>query len=407
MAITKITKGINAGNYRVRIQPKDPVTKLPIHVPSKVAPTRQKAKELERSMWGEYEDKKSIPASFDNDSFAELFEQFCKDENEAGRWTNTTYLDWKYTCRLVKKYFGKMKLQDVTESHIRRFARSYIKDHNAWVSRNSTIDRRLQHLRTYFSGLIEKGIIKINPVPKNALHKFFRLDEFTVPDEKYVFTEDEVKNIKERILEELKSLSPSYWGSRIAILIALDTGMRPQEIQALKWNQLINDGNFKVFQINDSWNEKLHRLNGHLKSRVPGFTRLTLPISKEVEEILNIYLQKQKDILNEKEITNTNGFILLNLRDKRLTQLGYPIGQANMNNIIKKVAKLVNVNNQDKQISMYTCRHTKATKLGNTPGMSYPWAASRLGHTVEMFMKRYVHVDKDRSQQMLELVTLA
>ena len=52
---------------------------------------------------------------------------------------------------------------------------------------------------------------------------------------------------------------------------------------------------------------------------------------------------------------------------------------------------------------MYTCRHTVATKLGNTPNMSYPWAASRLGHSLQMFMRTYVHPDKDLDQSMLEL----
>lgn len=42
-------------------------------------------------------------------------------------------------------------------------------------------------------------------------------------------------------------------------------------------------------------------------------------------------------------------------------------------------------------ISMHTCRHTVVTKLGYTPELSYPWVASRMGHTVKMFMKTYVH----------------
>lgn len=45
-----------------------------------------------------------------------------------------------------------------------------------------------------------------------------------------------------------------------------------------------------------------------------------------------------------------------------------------------------------------------ATKLGNTPGMPYPWAANRLGHSVKTFMRTYIHVDEDRNEEMLKLI---
>ncbi|WEV70895.1 hypothetical protein OZY43_00160 [Lactobacillus sp. ESL0785] len=72
--------------------------------------------------------------------------------------------------------------------------------------------------------------------------------------------------------------------------------------------------------------------------------------------------------------------------------------------LIKNICDRVRTDSNGLNISMYTCRHTVATKLSNTPGMSYPWAASRMGYMVKMFMKTYVHVDEDRNIEMSDLV---
>ena len=236
------------------------------------------------------------------------------------------------------------------------------------------------------------------------LTKFFRRDEMNAPVKKYVFTNNEINVLKDRIYRELGVTRISYWTTRIAILIALDTGMRPQEIQALKWSQITNDGSFKVFRINDSWNEKEKHLNGHLKSRPHGESRLTLPLSEPLLQLLNKFRHCQLELLKENGLTNFNDRILLNITDYHLCALGYPITQKSMNDMLKQLSKKVGVNNQNLNISMYTCRHTVATKLGNTPGMSYPWAASRLGHSLKMFMRTYVHVDEDRNEEMLRLI---
>lgn len=181
--------------------------------------------------------------------------------------------------------------------------------------------------------------------------------------------------------------------------------MRPQEIQALKWNQIINDGKFKVFQINDSWSEKEKHLNGHLKSRPRGEFRLTLPLSEPLLQLLNKFHYHQLELLKENGLVNVNERIMLNFSDYSLCSLGYPVTQKSMNEMLKKICKKVNVQNNNLNVTMYTCRHTVATKLGNTPGMSYPWAASRLGHSLKMFMRTYVHVDEDRNEEMLDLIS--
>lgn len=106
--------------------------------------------------------------------------------------------------------------------------------------------------------------------------------------------------------------------------------------------------------------------------------------------------------MREKGIKNHNKFILLNLNDYRVAKLGCPVTQASLNEMLIKLGNEADITApKEMQWSMYSLRHTVATRLGNTAGMSYPWAAARMGHTLEEFMQTYVHVDQDRSLEML------
>ncbi|MGN8722555.1 tyrosine-type recombinase/integrase [Lactobacillus amylovorus] len=406
MAITKIKNGRNVGKYRVRIQPKDEITGKVISIPSKVTKTksRKEAKELEEKMWVEYRTHQGLGLSTLNQTLYDGLSAFVKEEYDSGRWSSySTYRDWKYTVKLVGKYFGKQKIRDVKEKNIRSFAREYVRLHKTTVAPHTTIDRQLQNLRCYFEGLKDYGLSR-NPVPIKPLTKFFRKDEMSIAEKKYVFSKKEITSLKDTIIQELLSYNIRYWVSRIAIAIAIETGMRPQELQALTWDEIVNDKEYKVFRINDAWNEKEKRLNGHLKSRRRGEYRLTLPLSKQLLTLLETFRYHQRQYLLEHGLSNDKNRILLNLTDYRLCSLGYPISQKSMNEMIKRLSSKIKVDNGALRISMYTCRHTVATKLGNTPGISYPWVADRLGHSTKMFIRAYVHVDEDRSDTMLSLV---
>ena len=89
-------------------------------------------------------------------------------------------------------------------------------------------------------------------------------------------------------------------------MIALETGMRPQEIQGLKWSNLYADGKYQAFNINNSWNEKEKQFNGHLKSRRKGVFRLTLPLPRPLLQLLDKFHHCQNKFIYEHDLTNKN-----------------------------------------------------------------------------------------------------
>lgn len=76
------------------------------------------------------------------------------------------------------------------------------------------------------------------------------------------------------------------------------------------------------------------------------------------------------------------------------------MNQRSLNPMLQKICKKLGIVNGNRHLSFYSFRHTICTKLANTPNMSYPWAASRMEHSVEMFMRTYVEADRDRNQEM-------
>lgn len=408
MSIQLIKAGKNKGHYRVRIQPVNHLTGKKVSIPSQVTKTcdHHDAELLENKMWMAYRGQKDLREHKLDQPVATEFHNYVNECRKLGKWSSSTAYDWQYTAKLVKHYFGREKIKDVRESDVSAFAHHYVREHNTKVSKHSTVDRQLQNLRCFFSKMERYGL-KVNPVPKGALNEFFRRSDMTRPSKKFVFSDDDIHRIKSEIYDELSTKSFIYWGSRLAILIALDTGMRPQEIQALRWTELVEEDGYIVFQIRDSWNERSHKLNPTLKDRMQGDTRKTLPLSNRTIALLKEYHKKQSPYLIRKGIHNKDDFILLSLTDYARCSAGFPVAQRSMNDMLKGILNTLQINGNGLSITMYTCRHTVATKLGNNPGASYPWVASRLGHTLEMFMRTYVHPDEDKNKTMLKLVVLS
>lgn len=392
-----MTTGRHKGEYQVRIQPINKITGKRENWPVDYASNRSTAKALERQMWADYEEGMQLADG--NAVFAEEFRKYINRKKNTI--SPVTYRDWNNSANEFEKYFKNTKIKDISERLVEQFARDFIHKHKATVGRATVIDHRLTHMRSFFNELIGK-VVKENPVPEQYLDKFFRKNEFSVRKQRYLFTNSELELIKKQIQGALNHTTIDKWGTRLALWIDLETGMRPGEIQALKFNNLITEDGYITFKINDSWSDYARKFNGTLKARPKGYSRCCLPISQELIGFIDTYKKEQKKFLKYHGLTNPKGLIFLNLHDYKTCANNIPITQKSMNEMLKKICGKLNISGNGSQLSMYSFRHTLCTKLANKPGISYPWAAERMGNSLSIFMRVYVKTDRDVNQKMMD-----
>ena len=348
-------------------------------------------------MWADYEDGMQLCDG--NAIFANEFQKYVNQRKNAI--SPVTYRDWQNSATEFKKYFKNTKIKDVTERLVEQFAHDFVRKHKATVGRATVIDHRLTHMRSFFKELVGK-VVKENPVPEQYLDKFFRKSDFSVGKQQYLFTNDELEAIKEQIQLELNNTTIANWGTRLALWIDLETGMRPGEVQALKFKNLVVEDDYPTFKISDSWSDYAKKFNGALKARPKGYARYCLPISQSLADFVDMYQEEQKNFLNRHNLTNPKGLIFLNLHDYRTCANNIPITQRSMNEMLKKICLKLGISGNGSQLSMYSFRHTLCTKLANKPGMSYPWAAERMGNSLSIFMRVYVKADRDVNRKMMD-----
>lgn len=398
MTVKKMTTGAHKGEWQARIQPVDKITKKRINFTPQYTSTKHEALILEREMWDKYNSDFDFQKA--DQKFSEAFKEYVNKQISNGYWSKSTSKAWEYSTRVFDFYFKDVKIEKMNQQLVRTFARQFVREHNSSASENSVIAKRLTHMRKFFKPLVGKCVTE-NPVPERFLSKFFRKDELVSQRKYHILNESEYSELSQAIKESLHLYSPTKSVSKLAVWIGLETGMRPQEIQALKWSNLVTQDQNAYFIIDNAWSSSSNHLTGHLKSRKVGESRKTLPISNDLKETLLKFQSIQSDFLKSKEIKNTNDFILLNLNNFKKSMNGIPVDQHRMNEMLHVLGKKANLEiNPNEKWSMYSLRHSAATKLGNTPNMSYPWAASRLGHTLAQFMKTYVHVDRDINKEM-------
>lgn len=396
--IKKVEKGKNAGKWKVRIQPIDKITGKRISFPLQYADSKKEAVKLERQLWAEYEN--GLNLSDGNAVFADEFQKYVN--SRAKTISAVTLKAWQDSANDFKAYFKNSKINQITTALVSKYAHDYVDKHNATVSKSSTIAKRLIHMRNYFKTL-EGKTIKENPVPEGALKLFFKQSDFSVSKEWYIISSNELEEIRNLIIEDLNHSSVMNWGSKLAILVESYTGMRVGELQALKFSNIVFEDSVWTFRINNSWSDYTRSFTGSLKARPKGYSRTLLPIPEEIIILLKRYKDKQSGFLKGHGLDNPSDLVFMNLHDYKSASNEEPLKQKSINDMFKNICDRLGIKAGDKQLSMYSFRHTICTNLANTPGMSYPWASEKMGHSLQMFMNTYVGVDPDMNQQMNKL----
>lgn len=395
--IKKMKTGKHAGQYQVRIQPVNKVTGKRESWPIEYAKNMRDAKAVERKMWADYEDGMQL---WDGTTvFADAFERYVKQRKSSI--SPVTYRDWSNSAAEFKKYFQNAKIKDINERVVEKFAHDFVRKHKSTVGRATVIAHRLAHMRNFFKEIVGT-VVKSNPVPEQFLDKFFRKSDFSVSKQRYIFSNDELQSIKEQIQLGLNNTSVSNWGTRLALWIDLETGMRPGEVQALRFDNLVVEDEYPTFKINDSWSDYAKAFNGSLKARPKGYSRYCLPISQSLADFVELYRSEQQNFLSRHGLKNPENLMFLNLHDYKTCANNIPITQRSMNEMLKKICNKLGIEGHGAQLSMYSFRHTLCTKLANKPGMSYPWAAERMGNSLAIFMRVYVKSDRDVNRKMMD-----
>ncbi|RMC55940.1 site-specific integrase [Lactobacillus sp. ESL0261] len=397
--IKKITTGKHAGEWSVRIQPRKNGKR--ISWPEKFVSSKRQALITENRMWADFQS--GLDVNVAKAVFADEFQKYVN--KRAKSISPVTLKSWQDSANAFKKYFGKTRVNQITTALVSDYAHDYVTKHQTTVSNSSTIAKRLVHMRNFFKSL-QGRFIKENPVPERALKTFFKQSDFSVTQECYIFTPEELSDIRKLIFNDLKEIDylPN-WIGRLAILIESYTGMRIGELQALKFENIVHSNNVWTFKINDSWSDYTKSFNGSLKARPKGYSRTLVPVPEKVIKLLQVFENKQNEYLQELGCKNTSGLVFLNLHDYRNTANNIPITQHGINDMLKLICKRLDIKSGNKRLSAYSFRHTICTNLANTPKMSYPWAAERMGHSLQMFMKTYVGIDPDIDKQMNVLWT--
>lgn len=282
----------------------------------------------------------------------ERFLSFLETEKQYSKLTISSYKrDISQFLNFMKLTKGISNISDVSQKEVRMWVMSLAEA----KYRNSSINRKISSLKSFFGYLYGSGLVKVNPTAKVAtLRKGRVLPKFVE------------ESLMARITSDMLILSDDYITERDGTIIVLlyASGIRVSELTALKISDFSED--FSSFKVRGKGN----------KDRI-------VPILSELKEKLINLLFLRNNICN---IENKLLFLSNSLT---------PINRSAVYRIVSARLALYGV---DGKKSPHVLRHTFATHLlGNGAGIET--VKELLGHESLATTQIYTHNNIERLKE--------
>lgn len=276
----------------------------------------------------------------------------------------TTQKHYEHTYKVIKAYFGRKALQEITRHEYQLFLNEYCINKS-----KETVEKLNIHIRACAKDAVEENIIQSDFTRKAVL-------PWTKPSkrtsEKHLsFKESEIllKEVCNRLDNNDNNLGLSL------ILLALTSGMRFAEMLGLTWNDF--DFVSNTLKITKTW--------GYMQRNPTGFGPTKNQQSNRLLKMDDLTMNYFKKLYLSSPI-NPHNLIFFNPRSK------YEIIS---NTYVNKILKNLLYDLELKLISVHGLRHTHASVLLYKK-VSIQYVSERLGHSnIETTLSKYAHLVKE------------
>lgn len=280
---------------------------------------------------------------------------------------NHLFIEKNLSEKTVKAYSDDVKdflnycndftiiLEDITLLTVRKYL-AFL--YSRRLSRNS-ISRKMSALRSFFTYLVNKGILEHSPILRLSLPK----TEKRLPN--FLYGEEVVAVLDSPDMQKTCGVR-----DRAIMEVLYSSGIRVSELVGLNFEDI-------------SWSQKSLKVLGKRNKE-----RIVL-LSDLATYYLELYINKGRVKLNNSN--NETKALFLNNRGDRLTD-------RSIRNIVKKYIKLAAIN---KDASPHTFRHSFATHMLDN-GADLRSVQELLGHVELSTTQIYTHFTKSRVKQVYD-----